>query len=231
MFVDMFDMEVARKLTSSSGRSIAQILYESLEKLIDARKKPDESEAGPIPLKQPDTGPVELNTDGIGVPEADDGFIDHERPTRFAPVAQTPRAVRDDPIMARFGRHIYEAAEETGLDSVLIASVIRAESNGDPSAVSSAGAKGLMQLTDSTAVEVGVSDQFDPRANIQGGSRYLRKMFDRFGRLDLALAAYNAGPANVDRYGGVPPFKETVDYITRVTSHIKAHGAFDTGKS
>jgi soluble lytic murein transglycosylase-like protein len=99
--------------------------------------------------------------------------------------------------------------------------VIKAESNGDSQAVSPAGAKGLMQLADSTATELGVNNPFDPRANVLGGSRYLRTLLDRFGDLRLALAAYNAGPATVERHGGVPPFRETHDYITRVTSYLQ----------
>ena len=129
-----------------------------------------------------------------------------------------------DPILSRFGKIIDEAAGETRLDSALIASVIRAESAGDPKAVSKAGAKGLMPLIDTTAADLGVTDVYDPTENIRAGSRYLRRMLDRFGDLKLALAAYNAGPGNVDKYGGIPPFKETQAYVDRVMTHAQKAG-------
>jgi soluble lytic murein transglycosylase-like protein len=125
--------------------------------------------------------------------------------------------------MQRYGRMIDRAASEHNLDSALIAAVIQTESSGDPRAVSKAGAKGLMQLRDGTAREMGVKNSLDPEANIRGGSRYLRRMLDRFGDLSLALAAYNAGPGTVERHGGVPPFKETRDYIVRVTRRMAVH--------
>ena len=79
-----------------------------------------------------------------------------------------------------------------------------------------------MQLADSTASDLGVDDPFDPKANVFGGSKYLRALLNRFGDLRLALAAYNAGPRTVERHGGVPPIQETQDYITRVTNYLKA---------
>ncbi len=108
---------------------------------------------------------------------------------------------------------IQEAAQATGLPAALIDAVIRTESGYRPRAVSRSGAKGLMQLMPATAASVGVTDAFDPRQNIMGGARYLRKMFDRFGKLELAIAAYNAGPTAVKRHGGVPPYKETRRYV------------------
>ena len=98
----------------------------------------------------------------------------------------------------------------------MIHAVIKAESNGDPTAVSSAGARGLIQLGDSTLQDYGVTHAFDPRENILTGSRYLRRLLDRFGDLRLALAAYNAGPQNVERHHGIPPFEETRAYVNRV---------------
>ena len=121
-------------------------------------------------------------------------------------------------VMNLYGDHIRAAARETGLDPALIASVIKAESNGDPKAISTAGAKGLMQLVDSTAQDMGVKEVFDPWQNIRGGSRFLRKMVDRFEDTKLALAAYNAGPGKVERYGGIPPYSETEQYVDRVMS-------------
>lgn len=112
---------------------------------------------------------------------------------------------------------IQHFAQKFSLDAALIKAVIRVESNFDPSVVSNKGAQGLMQLMPETAIEVGVNDPFDPSQAIYGGSLYLRKMLDSFDRnLDYALAAYNAGPTTVRRYGGIPPYKETQNYVKRV---------------
>jgi hypothetical protein len=112
---------------------------------------------------------------------------------------------------------IQKAAARYNLSADLIRGVIRAESNFQPEAVSSAGAQGLMQLMPQTAGELGVTKPFDIRQNIDGGSRYLRQMLDRFdGNLTLALAAYNAGPGAVEKYEGRVPYAETREYVQRV---------------
>jgi soluble lytic murein transglycosylase len=103
------------------------------------------------------------------------------------------------------------------LDDSLVRAVIKVESDYDPNALSSKGAQGLMQLIPETARDMNVSDPFNPAQNIRGGSRYLRLMLDQFGDdLEMALAAYNAGPSAVRRYGGVPPFDETRNYVEKV---------------
>lgn len=112
------------------------------------------------------------------------------------------------------------AADYHGLDPLLVKAVIRVESAFNPKAVSSKGAKGLMQLMPDTLQDLGVTDPFHPRENIMAGTRYLRMMLDRFdGEVRLALAAYNAGPSTVRRYGDVPPFPETQNYIRRVFAY------------
>ncbi|MCJ8006005.1 lytic transglycosylase domain-containing protein [Lederbergia wuyishanensis] len=113
---------------------------------------------------------------------------------------------------------IQKASEVYNLPAKLIKSIIKHESNFNSSAVSHAGASGLMQLMPQTAKGLGVSDIFDPLQNVMGGSKYLRTMLDKYdGNLVLALAAYNAGPGNVDKYGGIPPFTETQNYVRKVT--------------
>jgi soluble lytic murein transglycosylase-like protein len=115
-----------------------------------------------------------------------------------------------DPIIA-------EASAQYGVDAELVRAIIRAESQFDPLAESGAGAKGLMQLMPILSKELGVQDPFDPRENIFGGVKYLSKLLDRHnGDVTLALASYNAGPRNVARYKGVPPFKETRGYVKKI---------------
>jgi soluble lytic murein transglycosylase-like protein len=110
-----------------------------------------------------------------------------------------------------------QAGAAYNIDADLLASVVRQESGGHPRAVSRAGAQGLMQLMPGTAADLGVADTFAPSENIQGGTAYLNQLLDRYhNNLVLALAAYNAGPAAVDRWHGVPPYSETHAYVARV---------------
>lgn len=109
------------------------------------------------------------------------------------------------------------AGQTHHLDVDLLASVVKAESGGNPRARSRAGAKGLMQLMDGTASDLGVQDSYQPEDNVRGGSTYLDSLLSRYhDNLALALAAYNAGPAAVDKYHGIPPYRETRLYVARV---------------
>ncbi len=167
-------------------------------------------------------------------------FVDDRGVTHFTNLP--PRDARYQPIVGRTAtgfvagaapRHwaydglIGLTAREQRVQPALVKAVIAAESNFDPDAVSRKGARGLMQLMPATAELLGVDDSFEPSDNVRGGTRYLRSMLDRYGDLSRAIAAYNAGPTAVDRYGGIPPYRETQDYVNRVLTYYRAyHGDF-----
>lgn len=141
--------------------------------------------------------------------------------SRFAGVSPVNAFVRPRGGGRGFDPLIAAAAQRNGLPVALVKAVIATESNFNPRAVSQKGALGLMQLMPETAQELGIADPFAPPENVQGGTRYLRELLDRFGTVSHALAAYNAGPGNVDRYGGVPPFPETRQYVARVLAYYR----------
>lgn len=121
----------------------------------------------------------------------------------------------------QFGPEILEAAKENNLDPKLVSAVIEQESGFNPNAVSSAGAMGLMQLMPETARTLGVKNPFDAHENIRGGAKYLSSLLNAYqGNVVLALSAYNAGPKNVEKYKGVPPFSETKNYIKGVLDKL-----------
>lgn len=121
---------------------------------------------------------------------------------------------------AQYDALIQSAAQRNGVDPALLKALIRAESNFDPNAGSPAGAQGLTQLMPGTAATLGVTDVHDPAQAIEGGAKYLRRQLDAFGGDETkALAAYNAGPGAVQRYGGVPPYAETQQYVQRVLGY------------
>lgn len=220
IFTQMFDMQLADRITKGDRNSIADMLYRQLEKLTESNVTNDEGKTDIRPLG-------EIDRPGQVIPIKKFIDISSHRlaiksisPKKTEPVSVANIDFLSQRIVDRYGSIINRAALESGLDSSLIISVIRAESAGDDRAQSPAGAKGLMQLTDSTAREMGVTKVFDPQQNIGGGTRYLQKMINRFGDLRLGLAAYNAGPANVIRYGGLPPFAETRQYVEKVVNYF-----------
>jgi hypothetical protein len=160
-----------------------------------------------------DTVRLDLAGGSVTIPTADLDRIEPEE--LFGESAQ-----RDADVL--YSTQIRNAANTYGLDPALVASVIAVESNFNPRAVSKRSALGLMQLRPETAAQMAVRNAFDPVENIDGGTRYLKQLLDRYGQnLSLALAAYNAGPKRVDFYRGIPPLAETHSYINRVISRLQ----------
>ncbi len=127
------------------------------------------------------------------------------------------------PATGDFASMINQASEKYGVDPGLVQAVIKAESNFNPSAVSSAGALGLMQLMPGTAAGLGVNNALDPSQNIDGGVHFLSQLLDHYnGNVRLAVAAYNAGPGAVDKYNGIPPYQETQTYVNRVLGYFNS---------
>jgi soluble lytic murein transglycosylase-like protein len=136
--------------------------------------------------------------------------------------APTPTSVAGD--TTQYDALIQASAARNGVDPALLKALIRAESNFDPNAGSPAGAQGLTQLMPGTAAGLGVTDVHDPAQAIEGGAKYLRSQLDAFGGDETkALAAYNAGPGAVTRYGGVPPYAETQQYVQRVLGYAAGY--------
>jgi soluble lytic murein transglycosylase len=156
-----------------------------------------------------------LSADGV-IEIFNDGPTYKPSPSRSLVLRQIPNA--------DWAAWIAEHAASQGIDARLVQSVIQAESAYNPRAVSRRGAMGLMQLMPATARLLAVSEPFDPEQNIRGGVAYLRKMVDEFGSVELALAAYNAGPGAVRRHGGVPPFAETRAYVRTVLALYRGSG-------
>lgn len=175
---------------------------------------------------------IYMGTDEHGVltftdtPPAEGGFEVYlsdlaSRPNEWATV--DPRLLKTN--LDNYDAIILRAADLYLVQAELIKAVVLVESGMNPRATSPKGARGLMQLMPATAESLGVTDSYDPQENIFGGTRYLRKMIDRYADQRLALAAYNAGPGNVDKYDGIPPFEETkyyVELVMRYRSHFLA---------
>lgn len=146
-------------------------------------------------------------------------------PREFKPYSRVAVSRSENSCSAnRFDGFITEAAEKHGIAFSLLKAIIKVESGFNPRAVSKKGATGLMQIMPDNFKLLDVQDPFDPRENIMAGTRYFKQMLLRYnGKLQLSLAAYNAGPNNVDRYNGIPLFPETEDYIRKVMNSYRIY--------
>jgi len=212
VYTEMFDQELAMKMAGVGDRSMASQLYKSLEKVLEQQFDGEVTEK------------VNLNN---SLPQKSYFKVKAEEP-EIKKISKVQPAVNTINVSkGEYDSIIRQVAKKYKLNPMLVASVIKAESNGDPRAVSTAGAKGLMQLIDSTASDMGVRDVFDPHENIEGGVKYLRRMINQFGDIKKALAAYNAGPEAVKRYEGVPPYRETKNYIEKVLKNLSGQKLYD----
>jgi len=145
-------------------------------------------------------------------------------------VSQVTAGASGPKAFGSFVAGAYEAlarrgAHDAGVDPALVSAVMQTESGFDPAATSRTGAAGLMQLMPATAESLGVTDPYDPAQNVRGGAAYLHQLLERFGgQVPLAVAAYNAGPGAVERYGGIPPYAETRAYVERVMAAYRERG-------
>ena len=216
----------ARKVKRADvGLTAADYLANPIPARVPAGQVPQDD---PRPSISCDSAPLTDNSPSARSPLSSSPItrFPASRDDRLSPASERPgsnNGIHADPgEKETIEKCIQEAAQKYGLAPQLIEAVIRAESGFKVDAVSVAGAQGLMQLMPATAKDLGVTNPFDIRQNIDGGTRYLRQMFDLFGGdARLALSAYNAGPGNVQKYGGDVPFPETRRYVARVLASVR----------
>lgn len=208
-FTSLFDMQFSSAISANSRFGIAELLYEKLtgEKLIDEpiNTSPIEKTNSIINKERKQNNDVKINADKKA-------SINRSNVSKYSSNVFE--------VISKYDEIIETSAKEQNLDPNIIRAIIAAESNGNPYAISKAKAKGLMQLMDGTAKIMGVKNVFNPVDNINGGAKYFSYLVEKYdGDLKLALAAYNAGPGAVDKYNGIPPYKETRNYVRRVMNY------------
>jgi soluble lytic murein transglycosylase-like protein len=196
----LFESEIAKYMTKSKSMGIASMVYKKITgEELDMNK-----------LEFGNLGSGSINELLLRAKSESDGNSGEIKPN----TASLKRLKKLEPIIEKI-------AGKYGVSSSVVKSIILAESAGKHDAVSRANAKGLMQLMDDTAKELGVENVFDPEENIEGGTKYFSQLFNKYdGNIELALAAYNAGPDSVKKYGGVPPYKETQNYVSRIKNYL-----------
>lgn len=207
MYTQIFDQELSKVMANANQRGLADTIFRSLVGNLENAGDDAQDDKTTLETVLPRK---------VYLPVTDDNRVS----IQSNGIKTTSSRTRPD-----LETIVNRAAKQYDLDPKLLHAVIQTESGGNPEAVSPAGAKGLMQLVDTTAADMGVADVFNPEENVNGGAKYLRLLLNRFGDLKHALAAYNAGPATVERYGGVPPYAETQNYVRRVLAGVSEHGA------
>jgi len=201
MMESMFDMQFAQYISGNSNLGLGQMLYKQLT----GEDLPKGAAHQSYTL--PPASTVTANKAGSAPPAQP-----------LTPPAQVQKRVES------YGDTIQAAAQKYGVDANLIKAVMASESGGKPFARSAKNAKGLMQLVDSTAADMGVKNVWNPQQNIFGGAKYLKELIDKFqGNLPSAVASYNAGPSAVEKQGGVPAIKETKEYVARVLNYLQGY--------
>jgi len=229
----LFDAEVAKRMAGRSNLGLAEMLYKSITKESLPGLEPPPAAAGSVkslplwdgPAVMPKGAPtatpkLSISMASTMAPKA----IPKATPTAPAPSGAWTAApsVSTRERIASYESIIQEASQKHGVDTTMLKAVIAAESGGKRNAVSPKEAKGLMQLTDSTAADMGVRNVWNPSENIHGGAKYLQSLIQRFpGDTLSVLASYNAGPGRVEKHGGVPPIPETQTYVRRVMNYMK----------
>ncbi len=204
IYDSIFEMELASQISKNKSFGVADMVY----KKVTGEEMSDE-------LKLPSKESLPLNPKSLKNLNKNEIEIENNTTIPIKPGTKSLERLN------KYDDLINKAAQKYGVEKNLIKSVILTESAGKEDAVSSAKAKGLMQLMDQTAKDLGVQNIWDPGENIMGGTKYLSEMLRQYnGDINLALAGYNAGPGNVDKFKGVPPFEETKNYITRVTGYL-----------
>src|SRR4029434_1523999 len=217
-----------KKVSDGGGGSFFKSKYSEYRNQVKATKEFDST------LSKASTPKTSTPAPAAAKPEAQPSTQTNQAATQQAVL----KGAADDmlpsgqlsPKITQFMSMIKASAARHGVPPELVAGIVWQESRANPQAKSYCGAQGLMQLMPQTAAGLGVTNAWDPAQNIEGGTKYIKQMLDRFGgKVEYAVAAYNSGPGNVTKYGGIPPFKETQNYVPNVlgyAANFKASGLF-----